>query len=103
MWEKYQEVIAELDEAIAAQLRAMAPADGRCRRCRRSRACAAASRTTRRSTCGRRCTMSTGVDLTAIEGIDEMHALTLVSELGSDFTKWPTVKHFTAGWGCART
>ena len=34
-----------------------------------------------------------GVDLTAIEGIDELHALSLVSELGTDFRKWPTVKH----------
>src|SRR6266567_7078166 len=41
----------------------------------------------------------TGVDLTAIEGIDAIHALTLVSELGSDFTKWPTVKHFTSWLG----
>ena len=40
---------------------------------------------------------ATGVDLTVIEGIDALHALTLVSELGSDFTKWPTVKHF-ASW-----
>jgi hypothetical protein len=40
---------------------------------------------------------ATGVDLTAIEGIDAIHALTLVSELGTDFTKWPTVKHF-ASW-----
>ena len=39
------------------------------------------------------------MDLTAIEGIDELHALTLVSELGSDFTKWPTVKHFTCWLG----
>jgi transposase len=42
---------------------------------------------------------ATGVDLTAIEGIDELHALTLVSELGSDFTKWPTVKHFSCWLG----
>ena len=42
---------------------------------------------------------ATGVDLTAIEGIDVLHALTLVSELGSDFTKWPTVKHFTCWLG----
>jgi transposase len=35
------------------------------------------------------------VDLTAIEGIDALHALTLASELGSDFSKWPTVKHFS--------
>ena len=40
-----------------------------------------------------------GVDLTAIEGIDEVHALTLVSELGTDFSKWPTVKHFTSWLG----
>ena len=41
----------------------------------------------------------TGVDLTAIEGIDEIHALTLVSELGTDFSKWPTSKHFTSWLG----
>jgi transposase len=41
----------------------------------------------------------TGVDLTAIEAIDELHALTLISELGTDFTKWPTVKHFTCWLG----
>src|SRR5262249_55060660 len=41
----------------------------------------------------------TGVDLTAIEGIDAIHALTLVSELGTDFRKWPTVKHFTSWLG----
>ena len=33
----------------------------------------------------------------AIECIDEIYALTLISELGTDFTKWPTVKHF-ASW-----
>jgi len=43
--------------------------------------------------------LATGVDLTAIEGIDEIHALTLVSELGSDFSKWPTVKHFSSWLG----
>jgi transposase len=41
----------------------------------------------------------TGVDLTAIEGIDELHALTLVSELGTDFSKWPTVKQFSSWLG----
>ena len=42
---------------------------------------------------------ATGVDLTAVEGIDAIHALTLVGELGPDFTKWPTVKHFTRWLG----
>src|SRR5437764_11764317 len=41
----------------------------------------------------------TGIDLTAIEGIDALHALTLVSELGTDLSKWPTVKHFTSWLG----
>ena len=32
-----------------------------------------------------------------IISIDEIYALTLISELGTDFTKWPTGKHF-ATW-----
>ena len=96
MWQKYQEVIAELDGVIDSQLRAMRkksdlPGRGAKPRVR-----------------GRKphdpkfdvraaLYLVTGVDLTAIEGIDEVHALTLVSELGCDFAKWPTVKHF-ASW-----
>jgi transposase len=38
-----------------------------------------------------------GVDLTAIEGISDMTALTLISEIGTDMSRWPTVKHF-ASW-----
>src|SRR5262249_47595651 len=33
------------------------------------------------------------------EGVDELHALTLVSELGTDFSKWPTRKQFTSWLG----
>jgi transposase len=73
MWEKYQEMIAAVDEGIAAQLRMMK------------------KQTT--------LYLVTGVDLTAIEGLDEIHALTLVSELGCDMTRWPTVKHFTSWLG----
>lgn len=40
--------------------------------------------------------LMTGVDLTASEGIDVRHARTLASELVSDFSKWPTVKHCTS-------
>jgi transposase len=38
----------------------------------------------------------TGVDLTRIDGIDVTTALTVVSEIGMDMTRWPTVKHFTS-------
>jgi transposase len=98
MWEHYQQVIAELDGVIAAQLRTMtrqselAPLSPKVRvRGRKPHDPKFDVRTA--------LYYVTGIDLTAIEGIDEVHALTLVSELGSDFTKWPTVKHFTSWLG----
>lgn len=39
----------------------------------------------------------TGVDLTQIDGVDAYTALKVVSEVGTDMTKWPTAKHF-ASW-----
>jgi len=39
----------------------------------------------------------TGVDLTQIHGIGSYLALRLVSECGTDMSKWPTAKHFTSG------
>jgi transposase len=98
MWEQYQKVIAELDEAIDQQLGTMR---------RQSDLPPLAPKPRRR---GRKphdpkfdvrtaLYYLTGVDLTAIEGMDEIHALTLVSELGTDFSKWPTVKHFTSWLG----
>lgn len=41
----------------------------------------------------------TGVDLTRIDGIDTHTALKLISEIGLDMTRWPTVKHFTSWLG----
>jgi transposase len=40
-----------------------------------------------------------GVDLTLLEGIDESSALTILSETGTDMSKWPTEKHFTSWLG----
>ena len=39
----------------------------------------------------------TGVDLTRIDGVDGFTALKVVSEIGTDMTKWPSAKHF-ASW-----
>ena len=39
----------------------------------------------------------TGVDLTRIDGVDAFTALKVVSEIGTDMTRWPTAKHF-ASW-----
>jgi hypothetical protein len=38
-----------------------------------------------------------GVDLTVIEGIDEATALVILSEIGTDVSKFPSAKHF-ASW-----
>lgn len=38
----------------------------------------------------------TGVDLTQIDGLDTLLIQTIVSEVGLDMSKWPTVKHFTS-------
>lgn len=98
MWEKYQEVIGELDKVIDEQLRAM-------RRRSELPALPPRPRVRGRKPHDPKFDVRTalyyvaGVDLTAIEGIDEMHALTLISELGCDFTKWPSVKHFTSWLG----
>jgi transposase len=37
---------------------------------------------------------ATGVDLTAIEGLNEVTVQTVLSEIGTDMSKWPTDKHF---------
>lgn len=96
MWEKYQEVIGELDLEIAKHLKTMQlssplpalPPKPRVRG-KKPHDPKFDVRTALYFICG--------VDLTAIEGLDEIHALTLISELGTDFTKWPSVKHF-ASW-----
>jgi transposase len=98
LWDAYQGAIADLDPVIAAHLRTM----------RKQTALPPLPPQTRVR--GRKphdpkfdvraaLYLATGVDLTAVEGIDAVHALTLVGELGCDFSKWPTVKHFTSWLG----
>lgn len=44
----------------------------------------------------------TGVDLTAIEGIGVLSAQVILSEIGTDMSRWRTEKHFTSWLGlCA--
>jgi transposase len=40
-----------------------------------------------------------GVDLTLVEGIEAPTALVLLSEIGTDMSRWPTVKHFCSWLG----
>jgi len=98
MWEQYLKQIALVDQFIAGHLREMQ---------RKSELPPLPPQTRKR---GRKphdprfdvraaLYFAVGVDLTAIDGIDELNALTLVSELGCDYTKWPTVKQFTCWLG----
>jgi transposase len=43
----------------------------------------------------------TGVDLTAIEGIEASTALVVLSEIGTDMSRWPSEKHFGSWLGLA--
>ena len=42
---------------------------------------------------------ASGVDLTRIPGIDTSTALKVISEIGVDLQRFPTVKHFTSWMG----
>ena len=37
-----------------------------------------------------------GADLSQLDGIGPYNALRLISEIGTDMTRWPTEKHFTS-------
>ena len=43
----------------------------------------------------------TGVDLTVVDGLDDSSAQTILAEIGTDMSKWPTVKHFCSWLGLA--
>ena len=96
MWEKHLEVIATLDAEINGHLKTM-------KRASELPPLSAKIRVRGKKPHDPKFDVRTalyyvtGVDLTAIEGIDEIHALTLISELGTDMTKWPSVKQF-ASW-----
>jgi hypothetical protein len=43
----------------------------------------------------------TGVDLAAVDGLSVSIAQTIISEIGTNMSKWPTVKHFCSWLGLA--
>jgi transposase len=98
MWEQYQKVIGQLDRAIKDQLERMRrnsvlpplPEPSR-KRGHKPHDPAFDVRTA--------LYYLSGVDLTAIEGISELNALVVLSEIGTDLSKWPTEKHFSSWLG----
>src|SRR5262245_45145154 len=96
LYEFYHQQISACDQAIEAHLRTFADRGGgqsvpyRPRRRKRE---ANEPRFDARA----RLYCVCGLDLTALEGIDETTALVLLSEIGTDMSRWPSVKHF-ASW-----
>jgi transposase len=99
MWQKYQEVVKKLDGVIDAHLKQM-----------RRQSVLPPLPPSRKRPSGNsphephfdvRTALYylCGVDLTAIEGIGEMHALVIISEIGTDLSAWPTVQHFSSWLG----
>lgn len=95
-WEFYQQQLRAVDAQIEAQLRAM-------KKRQELPPLPAKPRLNKRKPNDPRFDVRTalyyvtGVDLTALEGIDAVTALVVISEVGTDMTRWPTVKHF-ASW-----
>jgi transposase len=101
IYEHYQEQVAECDKAIEEHLKTMAlpekpgalPADKRGGRCRRGNEPHFDART--------RLYEAVGVDLTAIEGIGAGTALAILSEIGTDMSRWANEKKFGSWLGLA--
>jgi hypothetical protein len=95
LFDFYGTQLTECDAAIEAQLQALAahtgtPQPGK-KRSRNRNAPKFDLRTQLFKMCG--------VDLTRIDGIDVTTALVVVSEIGADMSRFPTVKHFTSWLG----
>src|SRR5438132_923384 len=98
LYEFYHQQITACDRAIEAHLRTFADQSGGQplpqRRHRRRR-----EPNEPRFDARARLYCVCGVDLTAIEGIEETTALVLLSEIGTDMSRWPSVKHFCSWLG----
>lgn len=87
--------VAECDEAIAAQLDRMRAYDAEPQQPRKRGRPRNASKIDLRTRLFQLC----GVDLTRIDGIDVTTAMTVVSEIGTDMSRFPTVGHFSSWLG----
>ena len=102
LWGFYQQKIAECDAAIAVLLQELnqdrpTPPPARGPRKRQTGANAPqieGLHESLRQLCG-------GCDPTQIPGFADYSVLTLVSEVGTDLSQWPSAKHFTAWLGLA--
>lgn len=97
LYDVYQQKLQECDAAIEAQLASLSV-----EACPRAPLPEPAKRVRRQTNqprfdIRRYLYQITSVDLTQIDGVSGYSALTVVSEIGHDMSRWPTAKHF-ASW-----
>ena len=99
LYEFYQRQVADCDVRIEACLVGLADKSGGASLPKSVRAPQTRKRTA--VTFGARALLfrMSGVDLTAIEGINEMTALVILSEIGTDLSRFPSAKHFVSWLG----
>ncbi|NLD72624.1 MAG: IS110 family transposase [Chloroflexi bacterium] len=95
LYDTYTAQIAACDAELERQYQAMAPADDTPReplgpRPNKNTHAKNAPAVDVRGACYR----LTGVDLVAVPGLDDSTVQTILAEIGTDMTPWPTAKHF---------
>jgi transposase len=98
LYQGYQRLLRECDAKLEAHLATFADKSGGQKLAPKPRRC---GRRRNEPLFGVRSALHrmSGHDLTVLEGIDENTALVIVSEIGTDMSKWPTEKHFTSWLG----
>jgi transposase len=95
LFDFYGTQLAECDREIEAQLQSLKAHDGEPAKGKKRSRARNAPKFDLRSQLFKMC----GVDLTRIDGIDVTTALAVVSEVGTDMSRFATVKHFTRWLG----
>jgi transposase len=96
LYDTHQRLIAECDDAVASRLDALNAAIDAAREPLPKRPQRRSSTKYRYLDFRARLYQLTGVDLTAVPGLSDYSAATLVSEIGTDMSRWPNAKAFTA-------
>jgi transposase len=104
-WEFYQRQITECDEHIAAVLKdlatSMPPGGSGPEEPRKGSPKRIHHNAPRIEDLNSLLLRITGHDLTKLPGLTDYSVLQLIGEVGTDMTRWPTAKHFTAWLGLA--
>jgi len=98
LYRAYHEQMAACDEQIKQQLGAMTDKSGGTKLSYQPRS-HKAHRNTPTLDLRAGAHRVTGIDLTRIDGIDGHTALKLIGEIGTDMSRWKTVKHFSSWLG----